>query len=102
MENRRAQARKVMIEKRKEDAERQAAALEQQEEQDRIMQERISAAAEEERRKQERCFACLLYPGYMFFPRLLPSGPLLCQTCVTCSCASFDCCPWRPTFIEPA
>ncbi|CAL8465076.1 g4611 [Coccomyxa elongata] len=54
VENRRAQARKVMIEKRKEDAERQAAALEQQEEQDRIMQERISAAAEEERRKQER------------------------------------------------
>lgn len=57
VENRRAQARKVMIEKRKEDAERQAAALEQQEEQDRIMQERISAAAEEERRKQER-WAC--------------------------------------------
>ncbi|EIE20453.1 hypothetical protein COCSUDRAFT_30620 [Coccomyxa subellipsoidea C-169] len=54
MENSRARARKVMIEKRKEDAERHAAALEQQEEQDRLMQERISAAAEEERRKQER------------------------------------------------
>ncbi len=67
VENRRAQARKVMIEKRKEDAERQAAALEQQEEQDRIMQERISAAAEEERRKQER------------WARLMP--PELCVTC---------------------
>ncbi|KAK9917232.1 hypothetical protein WJX75_002153 [Coccomyxa subellipsoidea] len=54
IENNRARARKVMIEKRKEDAERQAAALEQQEEHDRLMQERISAAAEEERRKQER------------------------------------------------
>ena len=57
IENNRARARKVMIEKRKEDAERQAAALEQQEEHDRLMQERISAAAEEERRKQERWVA---------------------------------------------
>lgn len=77
MENSRARARKVMIEKRKEDAERHAAALEQQEEQDRLMQERISAAAEEERRKQERwgCFPLMPqvpFPGWSQHPAGLP------------------------------
>ena len=53
-ENKRAGARKVMIEKRKEDAERQAAMQERKEEEDRILQARLADAAEEERRRQER------------------------------------------------
>ncbi len=54
-ENKRAGARKVMIEKRKEDAERQLAMRERKEEEDRLLQARLAEATEEERRRQERC-----------------------------------------------
>ena len=54
-ENKRAGARKVMIEKRKEDAERRAALRERREEEDRLLQARLAEATEEERRRQERC-----------------------------------------------
>jgi translation initiation factor 3 subunit A len=54
-DNKHAIARKVIIEKRKEAAERDLAQKEQQEEQDRILQARIQLQLEEERRKQERC-----------------------------------------------
>ena len=54
-ETKRAGARKVMIEKRKEDAERRAAMQERREEEDRLLQARLADAAEEERRRQERC-----------------------------------------------
>ena len=54
-ENKRAGARKVMIEKRKEDAERQLALQERREEEDRLLQARLAEATEEERRRQERC-----------------------------------------------
>ena len=53
-ENKRAGARKHMIEKRKEDAERQAAMRERREEEDRLLQARLAEATEEERRRQER------------------------------------------------
>lgn len=55
MDNKHAIARKVIIEKRKEAAERDLAQKEQQEEQDRILQARIQVQQEEERRKQEMC-----------------------------------------------
>lgn len=55
VDNKHAIARKVIIEKRKEAAERDLAQKEQQEEQDRILQARIQVQQEEERRKQEMC-----------------------------------------------
>ena len=58
-ENKRAGARKVMIEKRKEDAERQLAMQERKEEEDRLLQARLAEATEEERRRQERCVGLL-------------------------------------------
>ena len=62
-ENKRAGARKVMIEKRKEDAERQAAMRERREEEDRLLQARLAEATEEERRRQERCRPRLPVPA---------------------------------------
>ena len=63
-ENKRAGARKVMIEKRKEDAERRSwPCSERREEEDRLLQARLADAAEEERRRQERCRPRLSVPA---------------------------------------
>jgi len=51
----RARARQVIIEKRKEEAERLLLEAEKREEEQRAIQARLNEAAEEERRRAERC-----------------------------------------------
>jgi hypothetical protein len=54
-DNKRALARKVVIEERKEKAERAALAAEQEEADRRLLQQRINDSVEEQRRKDEMC-----------------------------------------------
>lgn len=53
-DNKRALARKEIIEKRKEEQERLQLEAEKEEEEKRLIQARLNEAAEEERRRQER------------------------------------------------
>lgn len=61
-DNKRALARKVVIEERKEKAERAALAAEQEEADRRLLQQRINDSVEEQRRKDEMCVPLLLAP----------------------------------------
>ncbi len=69
-DNKRALARKVVIEERKEKAERAALAAEQEEADRRLLQQRINDSVEEQRRKDEMCVPLLLAP-----PQRDPGNP---------------------------
>ena len=84
-ENKRAGARKVMIEKRKEDAERQLAMQERKEEEDRLLQARLAEATEEERRRQERS---------VHVPSVFGAW---CETSLCCHVV-----PWVGSHVHPA